>query len=273
MKTAALLFASLSLTTGCMTGSDAEAPLTYDQFKARFVSSSQDAAGKQRLMYDWDQPFASEEQIQKLHQAYVSAKTGGQTLSEAIVNADIFGNIDTWPAKEAQNLTYCVSDSFGGLKAGVVNAMAAATAAWSQATNGAVKYVYQPQYDAACNTTTPTSFDVNPGTSPYAVAFFPSYPRDQRSVLVHPATFNGDFPPEGILRHELGHTLGLRHETTRIDAVIEYGFQCFEDIFYEELTEYDDLSVMTTPACMGANIKNKTLSLSAADVEGIRLIY
>jgi hypothetical protein len=268
-----LLLASISLTAGCMTGSGAEAPLSYDEFKARYVGSSQDAAGTQHLMYDWDQPFESEAQVQKLYEAYIAAKTGGETLSEATVNKNIFGDIDKWSAAQAQNLTYCVSDSFGGLKAGVVSAMASATAAWSQASAGKVKWVYASQYDANCNSSTPTTFDVNPGTSPYAVSFFPSYARNKRSVLVHPDTFNGDFPPEGILRHELGHTLGLRHETTRIEGVVDYGMQCFEDIFNEPLTAYDATSVMTTPACMGKNIKNKTLSLSALDAQAIQLLY
>jgi hypothetical protein len=236
------------------------------------VGTVGDADGNHRMYYDWDQPLASEDQIAQLYDVYVDAKLGGTTLSEATVNKNVFGVLDKWTAAQALNLTYCVSDKFPN-KAAVVDAMNKATAAWASASNGKVKYVYQPQYDATCSTASPTVFDVNPGTSAYAVAFFPSYARDKRSVLVHPATFNGDFPPEGILRHELGHTLGLRHETTRIDAAVEYGMHCFENVFFEELTEYDNTSVMTTPACMGKNIINKTLSLSALDIKGIAELY
>ena len=278
MKTelSALLFASLSLTTACMTGSDAEAPLTYDQFKAKYISVSQDAEGHEQLTYDWDQPLASEAQVERLYHAYTAAKTGGETLSEAIVNADVFGNITVWPAAQAQNLTYCVSNSFGPNKQRVVTAITTAADGWAQATNGKVRFVYNSAYDASCNTSSPVTFDVNPGDQKgtyYARAFFPDAARANRNVLVNDITFNGDFPPEGLLRHELGHSLGLRHETTRIDAVVEYGIHCFEDIFNKELTPYDNMSVMTTPACVGKNVKNKTLSISPLDAQGIRRLY
>lgn len=274
MKTIGLASALLvSLLAGCMAGSDTEAPLSYEDFKARYIGSTTDPDGTVHLFYDWDQPLDSEAQVEKLYEAYVAAKTGGETLSEATVNTNVYGQAVRWTAASAQNLTYCVSNSFGARKTAVVNAMAAATAAWTNATNGSVRYSYQSQYDATCNTATPVVFDVNPGSFAYAKAFFPGNARAQRRVLIHPATFNGDFPAAGILRHELGHTLGLRHETTRKEAVAKYGVQCFEDIYHRALTAYDDYSVMTTPACMGANVKNKTLSLSANDVAGIRLLY
>ena len=62
---------------GCMTGSDIEGPLPYDQFKARYVGTVGDTAGNQRMYYDWDQPLASEDQIAQLYDVYVDAKLGG----------------------------------------------------------------------------------------------------------------------------------------------------------------------------------------------------
>ena len=263
----------IGLLAGCMSGSDAEPPLSYEEFKATYITTSTDPEGVEHLLYDWDQPLDSEAQVASLYDAYVAAKAGGETVSEATANTNIYGQAVIWGAATAQNLTYCVSNTFGSLKTPVVNAMAAATAAWTNATNGRIRYSYQSQYDASCNTSTPVVFDVNPGTFAYARAFFPGNSRAQRRVLIHPATFNGTFPAAGILRHELGHTLGLRHETTRKEAVTKYGVHCFEDIYNKPLTAYDDYSVMTTPACMGANVKNRTLSLSANDVAGIRVLY
>ncbi|HEY5948205.1 MAG TPA: hypothetical protein VIV40_22065 [Kofleriaceae bacterium] len=256
-----------------MTGSDADAPLSKQEFQSRFIGTTTDPDGVDHLLYDWDMPLDSQEQVDKLYEQYVAAKMGGETVSEATANTNVYGQAVIWNAATARNLTFCVSNSFGASKAAVVNAMATATAAWESATNGRIQYIYDSKYDANCNTSTPVVFDVNPGTFAYAKAFFPGNARAQRRLLIHPATFNGTFPAAGILRHELGHTLGLRHETTRREAVQKYGTQCFEDIYNQPLTAYDDYSVMTTPACMGANVKNKTLSLSARDLEGIRILY
>jgi hypothetical protein len=257
--------------SGCMSGSDAEPPLSYEEFKARYISTTTDPDGVEHMMYDWDLPLSSEDQVQRLYDAYINAKTGGELLSEATVNTNVYGQAIKWNAATAANLSYCISNAFGARKADVVNAMATATSAWTSATNGRVRYVYQSQYDATCNAASPVVFDVRPGGSPYARAFFPGDGRAARNVLIHPATFNGTFPAAGILRHELGHTLGLRHETTRREAVQKYGQHCFEDIYHRALTAYDDYSVMTTPACM--NVKNRTLSLTATDIQGIRVLY
>jgi hypothetical protein len=273
MTRIAFVPALVTLLAGCTIGSDAEAPLSKEEFTSQYVASTADPEGAEHMLYDWDMPLDSQAQLDALYATYLAAKTGGETVSEATANTNVYGQAVIWNAATAQNLTYCVSNSFGSLKTPVVNAMAAATAAWSNATNGRIRYSYQSQYDASCNTSTPVVFDVNPGTFAYARAFFPGNSRTQRRVLIHPATFNGTFPAAGILRHELGHTLGLRHETTRREAVTKYGVQCFEDIYNRPLTAYDDYSVMTTPACMGANVKNKTLSLSANDVAGIRILY
>jgi hypothetical protein len=263
----------VTMLAGCMAGSDADTPLSYDDFKARYIGSTTDPDGTVHLFYDWDQPLDSEEQVAKLYDAYIAAKTGGETLSEATVNTNIYGQAVIWNAATARNLTFCVSNAFGARKTAVVNAMATATAAWENATNGRVQYIYDSKYDASCNTATPVVFDVNPGSFAYAKAFFPGNARAQRRLLIHPATFNGTFPAAGILRHELGHTLGLRHETTRKEAVTKYGVHCFEDIYNKPLTTYDDYSVMSTPACMGNNVKNTTLSLTARDIAGIRILY
>lgn len=274
MKTNALVTALLALlAAACTAGTDSEGPLSYDEFKERYVGVTVDPDGVEHMFYDWDQPLASEDQVRALYETYLDAKIGGELVSEATANTNVYGQIVRWNAQTAQNLTYCVSNAFGARKQAVVNAMAAATSAWYSASNGRVRYVYVPQYDASCNTSTPVVFDVNPGTFAYAMAFFPGDPRSRRRVLIHPATFDGTFPAAGILRHELGHTLGLRHETTRREAVQKYGTHCFEDIYHAALTTYDDYSVMTTPACMGQNVKNRTLSLSTRDVQGIRLLY
>jgi hypothetical protein len=271
-----LFFAVLSLgvaAPGCVVGT-ADAPLSYEEFKAKFVT----VAGTHRF-YDWDQPLAHPRQLKQLYAAYELAKTGGESLSEATVNRTLFGD-DKWSPADAQNLTYCVSDSFGAQKAAVVSGMATAGSAWQSASNGAVQFAYVPAQDANCtNANTAVTFNVIPNSTVsglYATSFFPSQGRADRQLIVYVAQAldpNAMFPFAGILRHELGHTLGLRHETTRTQAVVQYGFQCFENVFFRAITDYDDLSVMTTPACMGSAIKNKALSISTLDAAGIRELY
>jgi hypothetical protein len=71
---------------------------------------------------------------------------------------------------------------------------------------------------------------------------------------------------KGVLTHELGHVLGLRHEHTRPEAG-----KCFEDNNWRALTTYDAHSVMHYPQCNGLNTGD--LVLTAEDKKGIALLY
>ena len=55
---------------------------------------------------------------------------------------------------------------------------------------------------------------VDAGGQFIAAAFFPTYPPLRRRVLIDPSYFADDlsFDRVGVLRHELGHVLGFRHE-------------------------------------------------------------
>jgi hypothetical protein len=114
-------------------------------------------------------------------------------------------------------------------------------------------------------------FDVNPvnaGGQYIARAFFPSQSRYTRNVLIDNSAFTsgGDPSLTGVLRHELGHTLGFRHEHTRPEAGT-----CFEDNSWRTLTTYDQASVMHYPQCNG--ISSWALELSAKDAQGAALLY
>lgn len=86
----------------------------------------------------------------------------------------------------------------------------------------------------------------------YAIAFFPDDPANQRIVRVMPAFLEAS--PEfrvGVLRHELGHVLGYRHEQIRKfrNGKPTYGL-CYaepdmlEGTDWKAATDYDRLSVM-----------------------------
>ena len=170
-----------------------------------------------------------------------------------------------WNNAQKQNLTYCVSDTFGASKARVVTDMAAATDAWEQ--QGDIDFVYLPLQDSNCTAiNTQVVFDVRPvnGQSYLARAFFPDDSRGNRNVLINSTAFTttGKLTLLGILRHELGHTLGFRHEHTRPESGT-----CFEDNDWVPLTSYDAFSVMHYPQCNGQG--DWTLTLTVKDKLGI----
>ena len=45
-----------------------------------------------------------------------------------------------------------------------------------------------------------------------AASFFPNDPVYKRNLYIAPTFFTSDFAPVGVLRHELGHVIGYRHE-------------------------------------------------------------
>src|SRR5262249_39971385 len=73
----------------------------------------------------------------------------------------------------------------------------------------------------------------------------------------------------GILRHELGHILGFRHEHIRPEAG---AVNCpHEDDSWHILTEYDPASVMHYPQGNGTNTGD--LNLTTVDQRGVHVVY
>jgi serine protease len=266
LRQAGFLTAALGLTLGgCSVGSvdvdTNDADMTWDEFLASTYQEPWDGG---LFVLNGDEVIVDEKKLEEYYQA---VHGGGDAL---IVNT-AFGQDTVWNAQQRNNLTYCVSDEFAARKPDTIAAMATATAAWEAAAD--VKFVYLAAEDANCNANNPNViFDVNPVTNqPYlARAFFPNQNRDTRNVLIDLSAFGnlGAITLPGILKHELGHTLGFRHEHTRPESGAT---QCFEDNNWRELTPYDQLSVMHYPQCNG--VAGRDLDLTTTDVEGAKTLY
>jgi hypothetical protein len=149
----------------------------------------------------------------------------------------------------------------------VAEDMKAATAAWEAACGGCgVDFVYKPEHDAAPSPAK-TVFVVrhNPNGPYIAAAFFPNYLPERRILNVTPSYFTTSFSRVGVMRHELGHTLGYRHE-----HIVGIPGCNREGNDWIPLTEYDPKSVMHY-FCGGAGTME--LELTDLDKTGHRKLY
>jgi hypothetical protein len=239
---------------------EAQQALTYEEFRGQ-VYQEPESGG---FVVDGDLFFPTEALLREFYEQSVSGKqqsglavyfSGGQDIK--------------WSASQALNLTYCVSTKFGSNYTRMVNAMNTATAEWEAAGN--FNFIHVSSQDSNCtNRNSNVLFDVNPTTSTQylARAFFPNSSRRSRNILVSTSSF-GNISPwtlEGVMRHELGHTLGFRHEHTRLTST-----GCYEDNAWRALTSYDASSVMHYPQCRGTQTGD--LVLTSLDKSGARALY
>jgi serralysin len=264
--------AALSVTAlvGCASETSEPEVLTYDEFKARAYQEPDTGL----YIINGDELVETEEQMQSLYDNFLRSLSAAQLRAEGLASTEQFsivnrvnGRDDVWPASTAQNLTYCISSSsFGSRYTTMVNAMNSATAAWESAAGSGLNFVHVSSQDGNCtNRNNNVVFNVRQVTSSQylARAFFPSSSRRSREILVATSSF-GNISPwtlTGVMRHELGHTIGLRHEHTRPEAGT-----CFENTSWRALTAYDSASVMHYPQCNGTN--NGDLVLTNSDKAG-----
>jgi hypothetical protein len=228
----------------------------FEAFEARTLREP----GTGLYIVDGDTPVLTREALRQFYEQHV--RNGALAINR------VGGVDDRWSDTQKLNLTYCVSTSFGGNYNRTVQAMADAAAAWEQ--SATVNFIHVSSQDSNCTASNPNVvFDVNPvfGAGYLARAFFPSFPRSVRNVLIDSAAFSDpSYSLVGILKHELGHALGFRHEHTRPEAAT-----CFEDNNWRGVTSYDSGSVMHYPFCNGTDPND--LNLTQQDRCGATAVY
>lgn len=259
------VLAAILLVSACNDDSGPVVP-SWEEF---VTASTVEFEGRRIYIVDFDTPVSLDELRTEYDHLYGGASADGLGSSEqsSTVNR-VNGQDDVWSAMGARNLRYCVSNEFGVNQNRAINEMAQATAAW-EALAG-VDYHYVPDQNGNCTGANQTvTFAVRPWDGGGACAFFPSGDACvARTLVMNFAAFTaGPITSLGVFRHELGHTLGLRHEHIRAPNP-----SCTEGVDWRGVTAYDSASVMHYPQCRGStNIGD--LNITALDATGIATLY
>ncbi len=243
---------------------------TFEEFKAQTYKEPFEGG---KYIVNGDTPILNEKLLQEFFETQIKEpiNSDGRPRVKLTVH-QVNGQDAVWNSIEKRQLTYCVSKTFGTNYNQMVSDMQSAGGAWEAV--AAIDFIHVAGEDDSCTASNPNVvFDVRPvnvNGQYLARAFFPDEPRSTRNVLVDNSSFqldpNGKLSLQGILRHELGHTIGFRHEHTRPDSGA-----CFEDNNWRPLTSYDAFSVMHYPQCNGKG--DWSLTLTNIDKSGAACLY
>ena len=209
----------------------------------------------------------------EIAQRYLAPQVAAAALPqgpELKINVLPNGSIDRYDPTE-RTLTYAVArGSFADPSRyqEVVANLGLATRRWERACPKCkVKFTHVQTLDAA-----PTTAQVNFVARAFdshgqyiAASFFPHDAPVRRFLNIDPSYFSTTFDHVGVLRHELGHVLGYRHE--HIAGIPG----CYvEDSQWLPLTKYDSRSVMHYFCGGGGSL---ALDLTPTDIKGHRIAY
>ena len=222
----------------------------------------------------------SEEDVQRYLRAKGSAGALADPGGELIVEVDK-GRRIYWASPEERILTYAVRrQSFPDPESytNVVNWMEKAAVDWEDCPGCGIDFRHQRQDDAN-PTLERVRFIVEyrlpepNDAGVLAYAFFPKDPPADRYVVILPAFFTTHYDKVGILRHELGHVLGYRHEhilSPDAGCVWYKTGELAQDATFEPLGAYDAKSVMHYPCGAATSV---SFILSGTDKEQHRKLY
>lgn len=230
-------------------------------------------------LVDGDQPVEDIHELRHYFKSLCSTESGSRVSkpepdSRSAVRL-VNGVRSIWSDEERHDLTYCIrtQGTFGWSNPqqfqAVRLAMQFASQNWEQYAD--VDYIYKGECQNSGEVvfSVSRSFGVGQGGQFAAAAFFPDFHPFNRDIKIAADAWDGlgTISLTGLLRHELGHTLGLVHEHGRVQACAEGQ----EGIDWEALTSYDLYSVMHYRNTCGAG--NGDYYLSARDRDGIAILY
>jgi hypothetical protein len=197
--------------------------------------------------------------------------SGGSLVDRsALVGIVQGGKIVRWSPSTI--LTYCVLENTfprTDWYEEAVRNMEEATSDWINTCG--VAFEYRDDLDGSDTLRPDVVFPVrhiSAGGAFIAAAFFPNDPVKRWRLLIDPSYFSTTFDHVGVLRHELGHVLGFRHEHIRSLAPAICPDEDLTGTF--DLTSYDPQSVMHY---FCGDVGSRQLAISDIDRVGSQRVY
>jgi hypothetical protein len=199
------------------------------------------------VLLDEDQLLLYAQQREAVQEAQAAAADAGLPL---VAMADpASGRIVRWAPGVVLTYTVLRKTFVAGGDAGyelAVASMRKAAGDWEKTCG--ISFFHQSELDGSDDLRPPGVLFVirehNAGGSFIAAAFFPTDPVSRRRLLIDPSFYSPAliFDRTGVLRHELGHVLGFRHEHIRSGKPPG----CPDEDTYGtiDLSDYDPRSVM-----------------------------